>query len=103
MDSRGAKLSVQITRLVDESFPGWVACEFDDAHGIRHTIVDKAPTFTTETLDGTSLYPRPGSAPCKVAERWQDRHGRELVRITIADMDSAEGLSECIVVATQLL
>jgi hypothetical protein len=42
---------------------------------------------------------------CEVLARWQDTQGRELVRITITrpiNMESTDGLSEFVVVATQL-
>lgn len=99
-------LAVQIVRFVDRHQPGWVACEFVDADGKRHTIIDKVPIFTEEDLDETSAYPRSGSAQCEVLAQWRDAQGRELVRITTARPDaieSTEGVSEFVVLPTQLL
>jgi hypothetical protein len=96
---------VQIVRFVNDGFPGWVACEFEDATSVRHVLIDKVPIFTTLVLDASSSFPQPGCAPCEVLARWQDTQGRELVRITIArpiNMESTDGLSEFVVVATQL-
>jgi hypothetical protein len=98
-------LTVEIVRFVDEHQPGWVACEFQDAEGHRHTIIDKVPIFTSEDLRRDSTYPKPGTIPCEILGRWQDATGRELARISTAhplDDKSAEGLSEFVVEAAQL-
>ncbi len=65
MNPSSQELIVQIVRLVDERFPGWVASEFVDANAIRHTITDKVPIFT-EVLDESSQYPQAGSVSCEV-------------------------------------
>jgi hypothetical protein len=98
-------IPVQITRFVDDSFPGWVECEFLDAEGRRHHLIDKVPIFTTELLDATSTYPTEGIVRCEVLERSKDDMRAELVRVTTARPDtveSTEGLSEFVVFATQL-
>lgn len=98
-------LSVRIARFIDDSQPGWVECEFVDASGRRHTLRDKVPIFNTERLDADSAYPQAGVAGCDVLARWKDEHGRELVRVTTArpcDIASTEGLSEFVVLASQL-
>jgi hypothetical protein len=98
-------LAVQIMRFVDERQPGWVACEFEDAEGRRHTLVDKLPIFTSEDLRPNSTYPKPGNMPCEILGRWRDASGRELARISTAnplDDKSVEGLSEFVVEATHL-
>lgn len=59
-------LAVQIIRFVDDSFPGWVECEFTDATGRVHTIVDRYPIFTQQMLDADSQYPQSGAAQCEV-------------------------------------
>jgi hypothetical protein len=82
-----------------------VACEFVDAEGRRHTLIDKVPIFTVELLDATSNYPKPGSVGCEVLNQWEDGKGRKLVRISTAkpfDIESTEGLSEFVVLSTQL-
>jgi hypothetical protein len=89
-------VSVQIVRFVDDSFPGWVECEFADAEGRLHVLRDKVPIFTVEMLDADSEYPTTGKIPCEVLERFQDATGRELVRVSTEEpcgIDSAEGLS----------
>ena len=100
-----ANLSVQIVRFVDSHQPGWVACEFSDSMGRRHTVIDKAPIFSAEDLRKDSAYPRPGKMPCEILLRWKDASGNELAHITIAsplDDKSEEGLSEFVVHETLL-
>ena len=98
-------LLVQIVRFVDGHQPGWVACEFEDVEGRRHTLIDKVPIFTSEDLRADSIYPKPGTMPCEILGRWRDANGRELARISTAnplDNKSAEGLSEFVVAVAQL-
>jgi hypothetical protein len=98
-------LSAQIVRFVDAAFPGFVACEFLDATGSCHTIIDKVPVLSLEDLDSSTAYPRPGSVGCEVMSRWRDMDGRELVRVTTArpwSIESTEGVSEFVIVAEQL-
>ncbi len=54
------ELRVEITRYVDDHQPGFIQCEFVDAVGQRHTMVDKVPMFTIADLDFESCYPQPG-------------------------------------------
>ncbi|HKV64614.1 MAG TPA: hypothetical protein VJO16_22105 [Candidatus Acidoferrum sp.] len=98
-------LAVEIVRFVDDHQPGWVACEFVDAEGRQHALVDKVPIFGFDFLDGRSKYPQPGSVGCEVLSRSEDDKGRKLVRISTAkpfDIESREGLSEFVVLSAQL-
>jgi hypothetical protein len=98
-------LAVQIVRFVDAHQPGFVACEFVDAEGRRHALIDKVPIFTSEYLDSSSTYPQAGAVPCVVLDRWRDNRGRDLVRITTARpaiIESTEGLSEFVVLSAQV-
>jgi hypothetical protein len=98
-------MSVQIVRFVHSHQPGWVECEFDDAEGRRHTIMDNVPILTLENLDADSRYPRPGIVRCFVLNRYQNDKGEELVRIGTGKPDgieSKEGLSEFTVPASRI-
>jgi hypothetical protein len=98
-------LALQIVRFVDDSQPGFVECEFVDAAGRRHTLLDKVPIFSHEFLDAHSVYPRPGTANCEVLAQWTDDQGRELARVSTArpfGIESREGLSEFIVLSDQV-
>jgi hypothetical protein len=97
-------LIVQITRFADEHQPGWVACEFEDAEGVRHTFVEKVPVITNLDLDATSKYPQPGMLPCRVLARWETSVGAERIRISLKPLDvtTLEGVSEFVVLPTQI-
>ncbi len=58
-------------RFVDAYQPGIVACEFVDANGRRHIVIDKAPIVRAEDLNAGSGYPRLGSVRCVVLNRWR--------------------------------
>ena len=100
------ELAVQIVRFVDdEPQPGIVACEFIDANGHRHTLIDKVPMCSGERLDANSTYPQPGAVRCEALGTWHDAHGRDVVRITIGlpdHIESSEGVSEFVVLSDQL-
>jgi hypothetical protein len=98
-------LRVSIVRFVDEHQPGFVECEFTDADGAAHTLVDKVPIFSLDDLWSDSDYPQPGFARCEVLARSQDSRGYKLARVTIAkpdDLESAGGLSEFVVLESQI-
>lgn len=94
-------LAVQIVRFIDDGFPGSVACDFCDAAGRVHTIVDKYPIFTEQMLDDHSPHPQPGDVECEVLGRSQDDRGRELVCIKTLGIESTEGQSEFVVSPAQ--
>jgi hypothetical protein len=99
------QLTLQIVRFVDEAYPGWVECEFQEADGRRHTLLDKVPVFTEMMLDETSAYPQMGTIRCEVLARWKDATGRELVRISTVNPDgiaSTEELTEFVVFSSQV-
>src|SRR3984893_19029029 len=90
-------LAVQIVRFVDTNQPGWVECEFVDATGRPHSIIEKIPIVTREDLDADSEYPKPGTVRCEILNRYQDDKGQELVCITTSrpfSVETVEGLCE---------
>lgn len=95
-------LAVQIVRFVDGRFPGWVECQFEDAAGHVHIVIDKYPIVTAEMLDSQSRYPRPGEIRCEVLGRAQDIGRANVVRIRTPGIESTEGLSEFLVLPSQL-
>ena len=100
-----AQLAVRIVRFVDDAQPGFVACEFEDADGRLHTLIDKVPIFTSLMLDATSVYPQIGVVRCETLARWKDARARELVRVSTVKPDgieSTEGLSEFVVLSSQV-
>lgn len=100
-----AELGVQIVRFVDDHQPGVVACEFIDVDGKRHTIIDKVPVVSLESLDANSGYPRPGAVRCDVLERWRRSDGVSLSRISSGAPDgiaTIEGCSEFVVFSSDV-
>ncbi len=82
-----------------------MACEFEDADGRRHTLVDKVPIFTDLMLDATSVYPQMDTVGCEIFVRWKDASGRELLRVSTANpwwITSTEELSEFVVLPSQI-
>lgn len=100
-------LAVQIVRCVDdEHFPGRIGCEFTDATGRRHMLIDKVPLSymdsSLDPLDDHCEFPQPASVAGEILNISRDPLGRELIRIRI-DVESTENLSEFVVFAEQLL
>jgi hypothetical protein len=99
-------LTVEIVRFIsDEPIPGMVACEFTDADGHRHTLIDKAPIFSLVPLDASSTYPQAGVVRCEILAQWKDANKGDLTRISLVhpdDVESTGGLSEFVVLAEQL-
>jgi len=99
------RLRGSIIRFVDQHQPGFVECEFTDANGTIHTIVDKVPIFSVDDLWSDSVYPQPGFAGCEVLARLEDPRGHKLARVTIAKPDCLEstgGRSEFVVLESQI-
>lgn len=103
MTTKNYALPVTILRLVDDGFPGWVECQFTDAAGSLHTIVDKYPLLTPEILEPGSQYPQPGAIPCEVLSNIDDSGGGELVNIRMPGIESTVSLSEFVVLRQQLV
>ena len=104
-DVRMPAVTIQIERFVDDSFPGFVACNLIDAYGNKHLFLEKAPIVSKELLpDGR--YPRPGCVACIVEHQWRDATGRQLARVNTAQpwgIESTSGQSLFDVLLTQIL
>ena len=99
-------LSVEISRFVDDSNPGFVECLLVDALGRSHLFVEKVPIVSTEDLWSTSVYPRPGVIACAVEAEWKDGAGQSLARVSTElpwHVESTTGQTQFIVFASQLV
>jgi hypothetical protein len=95
------ELPIEIVRFVQEHQPPIVEARFCDSTGRVHTFVDKSAIFTTDwELEASSEYPQPGVIRCDEVSRYQNPDGREMVRVK-TEVESTEGLSEFIVLASQ--
>ena len=74
-------LKISITRCVDEHQPGFVECQFSDADGATHVIIEKVPVVSSEHLWSDSKYPRNTDIECIVLERFTSSQGTPLVKI----------------------
>jgi hypothetical protein len=82
MAQRMVGVRVSITRYIaDEPLPGIVECEFQDAHGRRHSFVEKTAYVSVDILDWQTVYPRPGAIACEIVGRSRDATGREIIVI----------------------
>jgi len=100
-----AAIAIEVSRFVDDDFPGFVECIFVDAAGQSHVFVDKIPIVTTENLEPTNDYPQPGAIRCEIEAEWVDAQGRSLARITTDrpdSVESADGQSCFVVLASGL-
>ena len=99
-------LIVEISRWVDDDFPGWVECLLLDAIGEPHRFVEKVSVVTSMPLRSNSTYPQQGTINCEVWFQWLDEAGRELARVDTERPDgvaSSAGLTNFIVLQNQLI
>ena len=79
-------IRVQVNCVLDDDdhsgFPGWVECEFLDAHGRKWTIVEKIPVVTTTEINDLTIFPQPGFVACTILHRSSDQNGTEILRVS---------------------
>jgi hypothetical protein len=98
-------VSVQITRYVDNHFPGFVECVLVDAFGAFHTFVEKVPYVSAESLSAASTYPCNGEIECEVCREWKDAAGNAFSIVRIESpwgIESTSGETEITVSSSQL-
>jgi hypothetical protein len=99
-------LIIEIAKWIDDHpEPGIVECTLRDANRGMHTFIDKVSAFSSERLSRNHPYPCEGSIGCRIIDRWQDKSGRSLVRVTTLDpnyIESLEGHSEFTVLVEQV-
>lgn len=106
MAGRMIGIRVSITRCVRDDQPGFVECEFCDAHGRLHRFIDKVPVVATGEIDAASTYPQPGVIACCVVTRQIDKSGIEMIGVDTTapwDVESTDGATCFDVTAVQLV
>jgi len=101
-----ASVLIEITRFVDDHFPGFVECVLTDAQGRAHAFIEKLPVVTLEHLSSDSEYPCAGVIPCEIESEFSDSTGRLLARITTDRPDAIEstsGETKFVVLSSQLI
>jgi hypothetical protein len=86
-------VSVQITRYVDDHFPGFVECVLVDVLRATHTFVEKVPVVSTESLSEASTYPCNGEIECEICREWQDAEGHAFSTVRIESRWGVESSS----------
>jgi hypothetical protein len=94
-------ISVQITRYIDDHFPGFVECVIVDAHGTTHTFIEKAPCLSVTSLSAKSTYPCSGELMVEICREWQDETGF-LLAVVNTGKESSDGATEFTVLSSQL-
>jgi hypothetical protein len=100
------RIEASIVRFIEEHQPAIVECEFKDADGQVHRIVDKSAIFTTQYLWSDSIYPALGGVRCRVLAVRQAEPDRNFALISIAepdDLETTEGRTEFLVLESQVL
>lgn len=84
-------LKVQVTHLVDEAFPGFVECQFQDVEGCKHAFIEKLPIVSArDTWPTSEDFPFIGYIACVVGERMTGEDGRLIAKIDTATPWSIE-------------
>lgn len=99
-------VAIQITRYVDDSYPGFVECRFVDAAGREWLFIEKVPVVTSADLDAHSSYPQPGVIACQVIERRKVPDGHEVVTVDTEEpwhVEATSGETRFDVLADQLV
>jgi Na+-transporting NADH:ubiquinone oxidoreductase subunit NqrC len=94
-------LVVEISRFVDEHFPGFVECLLIDANGQSHIFIEKAPVVSAENLGTTSNYPCPGTIKCEIDAKLKNNAGLSIVRVNT--IESTTGQTQFLVLPSQLV
>lgn len=101
----GWYVRAQITRWVDDHFPGFVECRLTDRLGCEWTFVEKLPVVTDENLWSDSQFPRPVFIACEIVSRGLDESGNETVEISTerpSGIEALDGTTSFQVLASQL-
>jgi len=72
-------VAVEITRYVNDAFPGWVEAVLIDARGSAWTFVEKVPVVSSDSLTASSSFPCAGAIACEVVPGSNDAVGSGLV------------------------
>ncbi len=93
---------VTVSSFIDESFPGWVECWLEDAHGRRWKFNEKVPVVSAEALWTDSEYPKPGKIACRVLRKTADSSRRNVVTVDTGGVETVEGCAIFEILAEQL-
>lgn len=98
-------IHVEITRFLDESWPGYVECRLVDCAGEEWFFYEKVPVVAADGIHPNSKFPLPGFIACRVVEKSLQADGRDVVRIDTEipwHIESTDGKTHFDVFADQL-
>jgi hypothetical protein len=97
MRERMIGVRVSITAYVDDDYPGFVECNFTDAHQQRHCFLEKTVYVSADLIDSTTSYPYPGVIACEIVGRRFGDSDTEIISIDSElpwGIESIDGLTQ---------
>ena len=87
------EMVVEITKIIDDDcFPTVVECKFCDAYGREHTINEKYPIVTSESITPDSTFPQKGTIRCSLLEKFIDKDVGLIIKVCTENPDYVESL-----------
>lgn len=88
-------IKIQVLRVTDHSFPGWVECLLVDAQREKHFFIVKIPYLASDDeITPKSDFPKDGVIRCELAGEYIDDKGRKIVTASTENPDGVESLDE---------
>ncbi|MDP1587028.1 MAG: hypothetical protein Q8M07_04765 [Prosthecobacter sp.] len=78
---KGVPIIILSFEPADNSFAGWLECEFRDVHGKAYRFWDKVEVVTIQNLDENSNFPVLEHLACEVLDEQVYPGGRTICRI----------------------
>ena len=97
---------VEITKFIENSFPGWVECELIDAMSKKHIFHEKIPIVYEEYLDENSIYPQKGLIMCEILRTFFDDNKRKIINVTTEKplyIETLDGINEFDILENQIV
>jgi hypothetical protein len=100
-------LPITVTEyLKSDTYPDWVRCRFEDAHGKEWTIVEKVPVITPQEFDHNTPLPYETTLAIRILKTFQDAENREIARVDTNEecgVWSEDGVWEFDVLKSQII
>jgi len=84
-----SEIKIQILRIVDTRQPGFVECQFSDAWGVVHVVIEKIPVVSREHLWMDNKFPACGAIRCEIVKEWIEDE-RKLINVSTEKPDGVE-------------
>lgn len=100
-----SEIKIQILRIIDTHQPGFVECQFTDAWGVIHVVIEKIPVVSWENLWTDSEFPTYGAIRCEIIKEYIEDE-KKFIKVSTEKPDGVEttnGLHEFDMLPHQLL